>query len=161
MVGLKDIGPISLYSKRFVPHIWKVNHLLGKGTGMLQNWNVFNVPWTVFERLFQNLDIFVILACQSVPAKGDCAKEFFNRCKSISKQGWVCLDKYIVPNQMGWIGTVEVNWDVGIDPGETFCLCLLAWAPCPDSPPQSRSTPSDGVHLYRCRRLLKPVITRF
>ena len=97
---------------------------MGKGTGMLQNWNVFNVPWTVFERLFQNLDIFVILACQSVPAKGDCAKEFFNRCKSISKQGWVCLDKYIVPNQTGWIGTVEVNLDDGLDPGETFCLCF-------------------------------------
>ena len=26
--------------------------------------------------------------------------------------------------QMGWIGTVEVKRDTGLEPGETFCLCV-------------------------------------
>ena len=31
------------------------------------------------------------------------------------------LLKYL---QTGWIGTVEVNRDAGLEPGETFCLCV-------------------------------------
>ena len=26
--------------------------------------------------------------------------------------------------QTGWIGRVEVNRDTGLEPGETFCLCV-------------------------------------
>ena len=41
--------------------------------------------------------------------------------------------------QMGWIGTVEVNRDTGLEPGETFCLSLLKTRVllhlhCPDPP---------------------------
>ena len=50
--------------------------------------------------------------------------------------------------QMGWIASVEVNWDARLQLGETFFPVSL-WAParCPESPPLSRSTPSDGNKL--------------
>ena len=35
----------------------------------------------------------------------------------------------------GWIGTVEVNRDAGLEPGMTFCLCVS-----PGSGPVSRYT---------------------
>ena len=37
--------------------------------------------------------------------------------------------------QTGWIGTVEVNRDTGLKPGETFCLCVY-----PSLSPVSRFT---------------------
>ena len=93
---------------------------MGKGTGMSQNRNVFNVPWTVFEWLFQNLDIFCHFSMPKRSCKRWLRQKFFNGSKSILKQGWVCLDKFIFPYQGGWIGTVEVNRDSGLEPGETF-----------------------------------------
>ena len=47
--------------------------------------------------------------------------------------------------QTGWIGTVEVNRYAGLEPGETFC---------PDSPPLSRSTSSDGIAMCQVSQSL-------
>ena len=47
--------------------------------------------------------------------------------------------------QRRWIGTEEVYWDDGIDPGETFSVSLPARALCTDSPPLSRSTLVDSI----------------
>ena len=33
-------------------------------------------------------------------------------------------------HQTGWIGTVEVNWDAGLEPEETFCLCVSPGQSC-------------------------------
>ena len=38
--------------------------------------------------------------------------------------------------QTGWIMTVEVNWDAGLELGGTFCLCL------------SRLVPHFTIHLH-------------
>ena len=46
---------------------------------------------------------------------------------------------------MRWIGTVEVNWDAGLEPGKMFCLCVSPGLNlCPDLPPMSRYIPNEG-----------------
>ena len=59
---------------------------------------------------------------------------------------------------MGWIGTGEVNRETGLEPAETerhrdkMSFTARAWRP--DSPPESRSTPSD-VEYFPERSFLK------
>ena len=43
--------------------------------------------------------------------------------------------------QTGWIGTVEMNRDAGLEPGQTFCLCVS-----PGSSPVSRFTSTVPIH---------------
>ena len=48
---------------------------------------------------------------------------------------------------MGWIRTVEVNWDAELEPGEPFCLCV--------SPGLSlRFTLVDGSYIFNQQALL-------
>ena len=88
-----------LWSPREIPgqnRLYQMHYILGPYTLRIDLTHYKGSP-TIFAYMtnpeqflsgcFRIKDIFVILACQSVPAKGDCAKEFFNRCKSISKQG--------------------------------------------------------------------------
>ena len=66
---------------------------------------------------------------------------------------WPCVYIYFFfyYRQTGWIGTVEVNRDMGLEPGETQRQNVFPFW-CPDSPLLSQSTPL----LESTKKLLLP-----